>query len=118
MRPGDEPHFYLSCACRHDKHRICRRACKHCLAPCMCLCHEQQTQPVRSETMSEQQPENPTADAPEAEGSAPQQAPEAVEPASDDVGAALDAMGGDQPDPENTDDYVDAPQDIPGDGDE
>ena len=32
-------HRYLSTACLHEAHELCRRACKWCGEPCLCECH-------------------------------------------------------------------------------
>ncbi len=32
-------HPYVSTACAHSMHADCRRTCKFCTAPCLCLCH-------------------------------------------------------------------------------
>ncbi len=33
-------HIYLSTACQHDEHGLCRRTCKYCSAKCRCDCHQ------------------------------------------------------------------------------
>lgn len=48
-------HIYVSTACLHDRHPLCRRACKYCSTPCWCACHPP-TQPLEDH-VSEQQPE-------------------------------------------------------------
>jgi len=35
----DPPHTYLSTACYHGHHDMCRRICKYCPALCLCKCH-------------------------------------------------------------------------------
>lgn len=32
-------HFYVSTACQHSKHDLCRRLCKYCATSCRCRCH-------------------------------------------------------------------------------
>lgn len=32
-------HKYLSTACHHVRHDLCRLVCKFCEVPCMCPCH-------------------------------------------------------------------------------
>lgn len=32
-------HIYVSTACLHDRHELCRLACKHCGTPCWCDHH-------------------------------------------------------------------------------
>lgn len=32
--------FYLSTACLHGKHSVCRLTCKFCSVACVCRCHE------------------------------------------------------------------------------
>lgn len=34
-------HAYVSTACQHDKHDICRHRCKFCTALCLCWCHNE-----------------------------------------------------------------------------
>lgn len=31
-------HVYLSTACEHEKHELCRKVCKYCSAKCRCGC--------------------------------------------------------------------------------
>lgn len=33
------PHVYVSTACIHGKHDLCRSVCKYCEDPCRCSCH-------------------------------------------------------------------------------
>lgn len=37
--PYEDTHAYLSTACLHGLHGRCRRTCKFCEQPCLCLCH-------------------------------------------------------------------------------
>lgn len=42
MKPADTPtaiHHYVSTACHHGQHYVCREVCKFCDAPCNCDCH-------------------------------------------------------------------------------
>lgn len=32
-------HMYISTACQHEKHDLCRHFCKYCQAACLCPCH-------------------------------------------------------------------------------
>jgi hypothetical protein len=32
-------HLYVSTACHHDRHELCRLVCKYCGAPCVCDHH-------------------------------------------------------------------------------
>lgn len=32
-------HAYVSTACQHDQHGVCRKACKFCGTRCLCPCH-------------------------------------------------------------------------------
>lgn len=41
----DSTHVYLSTACGHRHHGLCRRVCKWCNAGCACTCHEEAKQP-------------------------------------------------------------------------
>ena len=36
---NDRTHVYTSTSCLHDLHGRCRRVCKFCNEPCMCICH-------------------------------------------------------------------------------
>lgn len=47
-------HIYISTACLHDRHELCRLECKYCNAPCWCDHHYPEGTDVS------EQPENPT----------------------------------------------------------
>jgi hypothetical protein len=32
-------HLYVSTACMHSRHLLCRQGCKFCDAACLCPCH-------------------------------------------------------------------------------
>jgi hypothetical protein len=32
-------HRYVSTACQHGKHDVCRERCKYCSSLCLCPCH-------------------------------------------------------------------------------
>lgn len=36
-------HRYVSTACHHGHHNLCRHTCKYCPAPCRCTCHKDPT---------------------------------------------------------------------------
>lgn len=35
----EPPHTYVSTACYHGHHDMCRLICKYCPAKCLCKCH-------------------------------------------------------------------------------
>lgn len=49
IRPA---HSYLSTACLHQEHTVCRLTCKFCVAACSCPCHEETPHPNSGEGSS------------------------------------------------------------------
>jgi hypothetical protein len=39
LRAAAGTHLYVSTACQHGKHDVCREQCKYCDSPCLCPCH-------------------------------------------------------------------------------
>lgn len=46
-------HRYLSTACIHNKHDVCRETCKYCGNHCVCNCHDTGPRPIGGSSLRE-----------------------------------------------------------------